>query len=81
MKTLAERHTGRHFSVMEVLRWLDCGHLPPHLREIADIITAASDGLLDRLEDGPQLTRGLHALVEAKDCFVRQAVLDQERRT
>jgi hypothetical protein len=80
MATLIERHPGRHLSVMEALRWLDCGHLPPHLREVADVLMVATDELLTRLEDGQQLTRGLHALIEAKDCFVRQAVLDRERR-
>jgi hypothetical protein len=81
MTTLVKRHPGRHPSVMEVLRWLDCGHLPPHLREVADIIMVAADSLLNRLEDGQQLTRGLHGLVEAKDCFVRQALLDQEKKS
>lgn len=75
---LADRHAGRDPSIMEVLRWLDCGHLPEHLRRVADIITVATDDLLEELDDGQQLVRGLHALVEAKDCFVRQAVLDHE---
>lgn len=79
--TLMDRHSGRHPSVVETLRWLDCGHLPPNLREIADLITVAAEGLLGRLGDGPQLTRGLHALIEAKDCFVRQALVDAERNT
>ena len=78
--TLSERHPGRHPSVMEALRWLDCGHLPPHLREIADVLTAATDELLTRLTDGQQLILGLHDLIKAKDCFVRQSVLDHEQQ-
>jgi hypothetical protein len=46
---------------------------------VADIITVATDQLMEKLEDGPQLTKGLHALIDAKDCMVRQAVLDAEQ--
>jgi ferritin-like protein len=77
--TLAQKYAHRHFSVVQALRWLDCGHLPDDLRVVADVITVATDQLMDKLEDGPQLTRGLHALIEARDCMVRQAVLDAER--
>lgn len=76
---LSERYQHRHRSVVEVLRWLDCDHLPSHLREVGQVITDAAERLMCALEDGQQLTRGLHALVEAKDCFVRQRVLDTER--
>jgi hypothetical protein len=34
--------------------------------------------LLTNLEDGPQLTKGLQHLLEAKDCFVRQAREDAD---
>lgn len=29
------------------------------------------------VEHGPELSAGLRKLLEAKDCFVRQALLDQ----
>jgi hypothetical protein len=76
--SLAQKYAHRHFSVVQALRWLDCDHLPDNLRAISIVLTAAADQLLEQLEDGPQLTRGLHALIEAKDCMVRQAVLDSE---
>lgn len=78
MSTLVERHAGRHPSVMEALRWLDCGHLPDNLRAVSDVITTATETLIMMLKDGPQLVKGLHALIEAKDCMVRQAIRDHE---
>lgn len=79
MATLRERYPDRHPSVLEVLRWLECNHLAPELRPIADVFTNAADVLLGSLGDSPQLVRGLHAMVEAKDCMVRQRILDRER--
>jgi hypothetical protein len=32
--------------------------------------------LADQLADGPELSAGLRKLVEAKDCLVRQRVVD-----
>lgn len=34
-----------------------------------------------RLDDGQELSAGLRRLLEAKDCFVRQAVIDRGGRT
>ncbi|GEM_PF-4892334 len=34
--------------------------------------------MLDELDDGPELTAGLHKLTEAKDCFVRQSLADSD---
>lgn len=79
MATLREKYADRHPSVMEVLRWLERSHLPDDLRPVADVFTNAADVLLGSLGDSPQLVRGLHAMVEAKDCMVRQRILDRER--
>lgn len=32
--------------------------------------------LVRTLEDGPELTAGLRKILEAKDCLVRQAIID-----
>jgi hypothetical protein len=34
--------------------------------------------MLQKLDDGPELTIGLRKLLEAKDCFVRQAREDAD---
>lgn len=33
--------------------------------------------MADRLPDGPELTAGLRKLLEAKDCFIRHAVINR----
>lgn len=33
-----------------------------------------ADRMVERLDDGPELTAGLRKLLEAKDCFVRAAL-------
>jgi hypothetical protein len=36
--------------------------------------------MLSVLGDGPELSAGLRKLLEAKDCLVRQSILDARRR-
>lgn len=71
--------TGRHASVMQIARWFDFDHLPERLGYISSLIEIAAENMIEELHDGPELTAGLRKLLEAKDCFVRQAVLDQEK--
>lgn len=53
-------------------------HLPRHLQAISEPFAELAVRLINRLSDGPELSAGLRKLVEAKDCMVRQAVLDQK---
>jgi hypothetical protein len=78
---LVEEFSNRHPSVVEALRWLDCPHLPEHLRVVAEVITSAVREVLPLVDDGPQLTRALHALTEAKDGLVRQRTLRRDEST
>lgn len=65
------RHPGtRHFAPM-----FEFGHLPEPLREVSQPCAALAQDMIDTLPDGPELTAGLRKLLEAKDCFVRAAVL------
>jgi hypothetical protein len=50
--------------------------LPTPLREISELCAELRDDVLARCGDGPELSAGLRKLLEAKDCFVRQALED-----
>lgn len=67
--------TGRHPSVAHFEPLFDFEHLPPHLRAISEPSSDLASTMLAVLPDGPELSAGLRKLVEAKDCFVRQAVI------
>lgn len=67
----------RHASTKHILRFFTYNHLPEGLvqntsRKVTDLV----EDLLEVLEDGPELSAGLRKLLEAKDCFVRQAAID-----
>lgn len=67
----------RHDSVEHVARLLDPNpNLPAPLLGVSRRVAGLRDDMLDNLGDGPELTAGLRKLLEAKDCFVRQALLD-----
>lgn len=53
-------------------------NLPDDLYEISSLVRDMRDRMLDRCQDGPELSTGLRKLLEAKDCFVRQALIDRE---
>lgn len=66
---------GRHPSTREIARFFAYDHLPEGLlRETSQRCHAFAMGMIERLPDGPELTAGLRKLLEAKDCFVRQAL-------
>lgn len=53
------------------------GHLPEGpVRQTSVNCAGFMIDMVLNLEDGPELRAGLRKLVEAKDCFVRQAVHD-----
>ncbi|HEX5404791.1 MAG TPA: hypothetical protein VFX16_21090 [Pseudonocardiaceae bacterium] len=56
-------------------------HLPVHLQEVARPFTLAALAMLVHCQDGPELAAGLRKLLKAKDCAVRQAVIDQQAVT
>lgn len=69
---MPERHPG----TQHLLGLFEYAHLPPHLQEISIPLRATALDMTEVLQDGPELTTGLRKLLEAKDCFVRQAVID-----
>ena len=71
----------RHPSVEAVTRFFEHGHLPEPLLTIAHHCSNLKDLMLVNIQDDdPELTAGLRKLLEAKDCFVRAAVSQENRR-
>ena len=68
---------GRHPGTVGIARYFDYDHLPERLQQVSGPCGALAEAMIDRLPDGPELTTGLRKLLEAKDCFVR-AALDEE---
>jgi hypothetical protein len=79
LRARQEAMAGRHPATQSILDWFDYGHLPVGSKERTVSIHCAGTAmeLAETLSDGPELTAGLRKLLEAKDCFVRQAILDR----
>lgn len=69
---MQDRHPATHH-LLDLFEWK---HLPPHLQTVSKHCSELANDMVNRLEDGPELTAGLRKLLEAKDCFVRQAVIE-----
>lgn len=63
-----------HPSTAQILSFFEFGHLPDPLRQVSRHFYEFAHTMVETLEEGPELTVGLRKLLEAKDCFVRQAV-------
>lgn len=68
----------RHPSTQHLLRLFDYRHLPPHLQEISKPMHDLAHDMVDKLQDGPELTVGLRRLWDAKNNLVMQRVLDEQ---
>jgi hypothetical protein len=67
---------GRHPGTQHFAPLFEYGHLlDGRLREASAQCAALAQSMIDTLPDGPELSAGLRKLLEAKDCFVRAAVL------
>jgi len=62
-----------HPNAAALLRYFECGHLPPPLQKVAEPFHELAI-LCARTLDGAELTAGLRKLLEAKDCMVRAAL-------
>lgn len=76
MSELPERHEHRHEATKHLLRLFRYDHLPSDLQVVSEPATHLAFSMADALPDGPELSTGLRKLLEAKDCFVRAAVLE-----
>lgn len=67
--------TDRHPAVADVARFFDYEHLDREdLRAVSKLVHDCAAAVLQRVEDCPMLTVGLHKMLEAKDAFVRAAL-------
>lgn len=55
-------------------------NLPPKLLVPSQECEALAITMINHCGDGPELTAGLRKLLEAKDCFVRQALVDSKEK-
>lgn len=67
----------RHPSTQQILRHFTYDHLPEHLQAVSRPMCEQAFGMVRRLPDDPELVTGLRKLLEAKDCFVRAALVAQ----
>lgn len=65
----------RHPSTVQLLGFFAYDHLPPFLQTVSAPCHDLAFDLAGSLPDGPELTAGLRKLLEAKDAFVRQALV------
>jgi hypothetical protein len=69
----------RHPSVRHFAALFAYGHLPAHLAAVSLPLAMAAAEACNAVGDGPELAAGLRKLLEAKDCLVRQAVIDAQK--
>lgn len=55
------------------LRWFAYDHLPEEMQEVSKEVHALAEKMYDLLGSGAEKSAGMRKLLEAKDCFVRQA--------
>lgn len=55
------------------LRWFEYGHLPEEMQAVSREVHALAEKMYDELGPGAEKSAGMRKLLEAKDCFVRQA--------
>jgi hypothetical protein len=72
-----EKWANRHPSVAHFAPLFAWAHLPEHLAAVSKPFADLAEEMLGQLEDSPELAAGMRKLLEAKDCFVREALLDR----
>lgn len=82
VRSTVERYADRDPETVALLRRLDTACASEWLRvpvvyRVADECDALADTVTGRLNDGPDLQRGLRLLADARDAFCRQRALDQ----
>jgi hypothetical protein len=65
-----------HHSIDEIMQWFEARQLPEHLRVVSEKVGTLAHEMATELGGaGPEVTAGLRKLLEAKDCFVRAAIV------
>lgn len=74
--TAAHDWSDRHASTKHTAQFFSFAHLPFGLpRDVSMECSELADLMIGLIPDGPELSAGLRKLLEAKDCFVRAALL------
>jgi hypothetical protein len=76
-QTPSNAWSDRHPSVAHFENLFAWQHLPEYLQVFSGTFAEQAELMLRLLHDGPELSAGLRKLLEAKDCMVRQAVIDR----
>jgi hypothetical protein len=66
----------RHPATQHFAKVFAYDHLPEPMRSTSKLCHDLAVRMIQRLDDGPELSAGLRKLREAKDCFVLQQVFD-----
>lgn len=78
MDRLTLRFKDRHPATVALLLWLEVNqNLPDSQRHIASRFELCAGDVTELVQDGPELSTALRRLIEAKDCAVRQSLLDE----
>lgn len=67
-----------HPSIIELLSFFECDHLPPAQREVVQPFRELAYKVMHQSE-GAELTVCLRKLLEAKDCAVRASLVKEWR--
>ncbi len=71
---------GRHPSTQHFAPLFEYAHLREGApRNASSVCAHLAEVMVEALPDGPELSAGLRKLLEAKDCFVRAAILQARR--
>lgn len=64
----------------DIMQWFASAHLPPDHpgKGVSEMIEELAIACDTNILDGAELSAGLRKLVEAKDCFVRAAILSRQ---
>lgn len=72
--------TGRHPGTAHFEPLFGYAHLPEgKLRDTSAFVASMAETMVRQFPDSPELAAGLRKLLEAKDAFVRCAVLERAR--
>ncbi len=60
-----------------ILKYFEYDHLPEQYWDVSEAFSDLAHKMQIRLPDGAEKSAGLRKLLEAKDCFVRAAIISR----
>lgn len=63
-----------------LMQFFEFAHLPKHLQVVSQPFGDLANHMFVTLDDGPERSEMLRKLIEAKDCAVRQRILDAQTK-